>query len=445
MSSPLAIAAVSAVLKNLLDNALVDNSLSSGLNAPVTVRLVAPNRIKTDNGEASQLNLYLYQVTPNSGWRNVGLPSRNVDGERLTNPPLALDLHYLLTAYGKNDFEAEILLGYAMQMLHETPCLTRDAIRTTLGSPSPLPGNLLPPALGAPAAADLADQIEQIKIVPQFLSTEEMSKLWTAMQTGYHISVAYQVSVVLIESRRSTKSSLPVRAGKVYVLPFDQPFIEEVKSDVPAGADPRITLASTLAILGQNLKGPITRVALSGLELPPPAFTTSDTRISFPLASLTGLRAGVQTVQVIQQVPMGEPEVAHRGFESNAGAFLLHPTVTVAISNIASTTGNGITTFAATVTVNFVPNVGRTQRVTLVLNEFNPPANRTARAYSFPAPVNNGISLVPPIPDDTASIAFAISSVLGGDYLVRIQVDGAENVLGSDNAGNYNAPRITIA
>jgi hypothetical protein len=59
MSGPLAIAAVSAVLKNMLDNALVDNSLSSGINAPVTVKLIAPNRIKTDNGEATQINLYL--------------------------------------------------------------------------------------------------------------------------------------------------------------------------------------------------------------------------------------------------------------------------------------------------------------------------------------------------------------------------------------------------
>lgn len=60
MSSPLAIAAVSAVLKNLLDNAVADDSLSSAVSGSVNVTLIAPNRIKTDSNETAQLNLYLY-------------------------------------------------------------------------------------------------------------------------------------------------------------------------------------------------------------------------------------------------------------------------------------------------------------------------------------------------------------------------------------------------
>src|SRR5215211_5297880 len=137
MSSPLAIAAVTAVLKDLLDNGLIDHSVSAAVGGPVVVTAHAPQRIKTDENEVAQLNLFLYQVTPNPGWRNAGLPSRNGSGNLLTNPPLALDLHYLLTAYGKQDFEAEILLGYAMHLLHETPVLTREAIRKTLGPVSP--------------------------------------------------------------------------------------------------------------------------------------------------------------------------------------------------------------------------------------------------------------------------------------------------------------------
>ena len=49
------------------------------------------------------LNFFLYQVTPNLGWRNADLPSRENGGSRTTYPPLALDLHYLLTAYGSQD------------------------------------------------------------------------------------------------------------------------------------------------------------------------------------------------------------------------------------------------------------------------------------------------------------------------------------------------------
>jgi hypothetical protein len=56
-------------------------------------------------------------------------PSRNGEGQRLTNHPLALNLHYLVTAYGKDELNGEILLGRTMQILHETPVPTRQAVR----------------------------------------------------------------------------------------------------------------------------------------------------------------------------------------------------------------------------------------------------------------------------------------------------------------------------
>ena len=104
MSSPLAIGAVSAVLRNLLDNGLIEAGAAMGTS--VAVSAVAPDTIDLDNADdPPRLNLFLYQVTPNRGWSNVGLPSRSgVSGERLTNAPLALDLHYMLTAYGTRRF-----------------------------------------------------------------------------------------------------------------------------------------------------------------------------------------------------------------------------------------------------------------------------------------------------------------------------------------------------
>ena len=74
------------------------------------------------------LTLYLYRVTMNEHLRNQPYTGGSSDEP----PPLALDLHYLLTAYGAEELHAEILLGYGMQLLHETPVLTRDAIRRSL-------------------------------------------------------------------------------------------------------------------------------------------------------------------------------------------------------------------------------------------------------------------------------------------------------------------------
>ena len=117
-----------------------------------------------------RLNLFLYQVTPNAAWRNVDLPSRDANGRRVSNPPLALDLHYLLTAYGVADLQAEVLLGYGMQLLHENPVLSREAIRTAL-NPSPVSGALLPSVYQALRSADLAEQVELLKITPSAMNT----------------------------------------------------------------------------------------------------------------------------------------------------------------------------------------------------------------------------------------------------------------------------------
>lgn len=433
MSSPLAIAAVTAVLRDLLNNGVIEHDLAANVGV-VRVTSKPPDTIDTGPNEPPQLNLFLYQVTPNQGWRNHALPARDASGARVTNPPLALDLHYLLTAYGGDDFVAEILLGYAMQILHETPGLSRDAIRKALEPPPPVTGALLPTPFKALVAADLADQVELVKITPEALGTEELSKLWAAFQTHYRPTAAYRASVILIESQKSTRSALPVLKYKNYVLPLIRPQIATVASSAPPPADPRVTAGSTVAITGSDLRGEVTRVRLGAAFVPPAALTVTAERITFPLAGITGLRAGVQGVQVVHDVLMGEPMpgVPHRGVESNAAAFVLHPTIVVP-ATIAAATG--------VLPVSFTPAVGKAQRVTLYLHEFGAPDDRPARAYSFPAPRDNGI--IGPA-TETAAIDFPFSNVVPGDYLVTGQVDGAESLLGVDGSGQFAAPKVTI-
>ena len=69
---------------------------------------------------------------------------------------------------------------------------------------------MLPPAFQALTASDLADQVELIKITQEAMSSDDMSKLWSAIQTNYRPSSAYQVSVVLIEGTKPAASPLPV-------------------------------------------------------------------------------------------------------------------------------------------------------------------------------------------------------------------------------------------
>lgn len=453
MSNALAIAAVSAVLKDLLNNGIVDHDLST-LVGNVTVSALPPDRILgSGQTETSRLNIFMYQATPNPGWRNAGLPSRNADGYRTANPPLSLDLHYLLTAYGENEFHGEILLGYGMQILHETPVLVRDAIRAALAPVSPVTGSILPAPLDKLIASELADQIEQVRITPQAMSADEMSRLWSAIQSNYRPTAAYVASVVLIESKRSTQSALPVRNRKLYVVPFAQPAIDRVVN----AADERepIEAGATLLVKGREFSGEGLSVNIDGIEFIPAATGTTPGQISLALASPlpAGLYAGVKGVQVIRRFSMGDPETPHRGFESNVAAFVLRPKITngpaIAASDVlarvdSSETSGGVVSHlrAGALRVRLEPNAGRNQRVTLLLNEFNAPAGNVPHAYSFSAPAGNGV--VDPAPD-TASVTIPFRRVLAGKYLVRVQVDGAESVPGQDAAGLFSKPVVDLS
>ncbi len=79
----------------------------------MSVTALPPDRIVTTPTEPSQLNLFMYQALVNTAWRNVGMPSHAAAGERLTNPPLGLDLHYLLTAFGASRSLPRRCLGTA--------------------------------------------------------------------------------------------------------------------------------------------------------------------------------------------------------------------------------------------------------------------------------------------------------------------------------------------
>lgn len=202
MNSPLAIASISCILKDILNDGLINQNIS-GISGNFTVTALPPDLIDVKMQGQSQINLYMYRATFNQGLKNVALPRRENQGERLSNPPLALDLHYFLTSYGSNELQTEILLGYSMQLLHERPVLDRTTIQRSLTSPKENPAGKHPSQYMALSTSELTEQLEQIKIIPENLGIDELSKLWTAFGAKYRPSVAYKVSVILIESIES--------------------------------------------------------------------------------------------------------------------------------------------------------------------------------------------------------------------------------------------------
>lgn len=429
MSSPLAIGAVSAVLRNLLDNGMIEAGAAVGTT--VNVSSVAPDTIDLDNAEEPpRLNLFLHQVTPNAGWRNVGLPSRGaINGERLSNAPLALDLHYTLTAYARADFQAEILLGYAMHLLHERPILDRAAIRRAL-DPSPLDVTMLPPAMQALAASDLADQVEQIKITPAVMGVDEMSKLWSAIQSHYRPSTAYQISVVLIEGTKPGRSPLPVlsrgpvdaithRDRGVVVNPDLLPPLPTLFAATPPLKQSGARLGETVTLSGARLAGAGHRVLLQHrlladpIEIATGAPNAAGTELSFTLpndaAAQAAFAAGLWQV-TLRFTPSGEADER----DTNSVALVLAPAPVIAadagLGLPAASVVRGGSPEVVTVAMMSRPQVRPQQRAALVLGATEAvAAPRTAA---------------------TQPLQFVYPGTLAaGAYPLRLRVDGTDSLL----------------
>ena len=434
MSDALAIGAVTAVIKAVLENTLAAQNVVQ----PVSVTTLPPDRVvpanpanQTDN---DQLNLFLYQITPNAAWRNAALPSRDGNGERLSNPPLALNLHYFVTAYGQKPFHAEIILGYATLALHEASVLTREQIRKSLAAA--VPASL--------ANSRLADQIEQIKVTPEVLNPEEISKLWSAMTAHYRPTAAYQVSVVLIESTQAFRSALPVRAmGGASVL-SGPPLIQAVQA--ATGARNAILPGTTLHVLGQNLKADHLRVRVDGdmFDPQPSADDIANDRIVYTLPNAAStLLAGTRALRVEHLIDLSDPPVVHEGNTSNLFPFLLRPQIAATPENVVNSAANGVALRAGKLKIDVQPAVGRSQDVIVLLNEFNPPADRPARGYSFAAPANNGIA--DPNQASTNTISVPFQAVVAGKYLVRMRIDGVDSMLTPEASGLYAQPQVDLS
>jgi hypothetical protein len=440
MSNFLAIATVTATLRDIL----FDSILADVSGADVTT--VRP--VTGANTPKVGANIYLYQITPNVAFRNSDLPTRGSNGDLSQKPTAALDLHYLLTFYGEDTrLEPQRVLGSVVRTLHAQPVITAKAIKTTIANA------LSNPDLSFLSNSNLADSIESVKLTQMPLSLEELSKLWSVFyQIPYMLSLAYQAAVVFIETDDVVRDALPVRQRKVYVRPIQQPFIESVASQ--SGSSDPIVPTSVLVLSGKRLRGDPTNVLIGGFAATPTSVT--DSRITSLMPSK--LRAGPQGVQVSHPVPMGSPALPHEGAESNLAAFVLHPvinkrldgtyditivpTVPPPVSIPVSLPAPPDGTRSADVTVKVSPKVALGQRPALLMSEFQPAAP-PGHNYTF---ANPPLTL-PGAQTETDTLVFHIREVLPGDYLVRVQVDGANSQLDLDSDPNnprFIAPKVTI-
>ncbi|HEX3473116.1 MAG TPA: DUF4255 domain-containing protein [Silvibacterium sp.] len=401
MSNFLAIATVTAALQQILQDP-VKNAVGGA-----TVGFNRPNGSGGTTG--AEVDVYLYEVTPNAAYRNADVPTRRSDSTLVQKPQVALDLHYLFTFHGDDSkLEPQRMLGAVVSTLQSQPLLSTQNIQAAATH------------FGFLAGSGLDTQVERVKFTPASLSLDEFTKLWSAFfQVEYSLSAAYQASLVLIESDDTPQEGPPVNSRNVYALPFRMPTVARVISQ--AGPNVAILPTSTLVVQGTQLLAPLTLVQTGSVVATPT--TVTDRAIILPVPA--GLAAGIQGLQVIQQLLIGTPPRPHSGVESNVVPFVLHPVVGIMTAN------------ASLVSVNVTPTVQQGQRATLLLNEATTPPPPTPAAYSFS---------LPPLASASSTLNFAITNVQGGGtkYFIRVSVDGAESPLVLDPSNPAFGPTVTI-
>ena len=406
MSNFLAIATVTATLRQMLDSAVQADV--SGAEATA---------VRPDSSGAGLpargVNIFLYQLSPNAAWTNGDLPTRGSNGQLMQRPQAALDLHYLLSFYGDEaDLEPQRLLGSVVRTLHARPLLTRRAIRNVINAAiTSDPNHYL-------ARSNLSEQMDLVKFTPLSLSLEELSKLWSVFfQTSYALSVAYQGTVVLIESEEMPEAVLPVREPRLHISPFRRLAIDAVEPQLLA-----FSPGATLRLRGESLRSEDTEVLFGNLAgTLDPSSTSKELVVILP----SGIRPGMNSVRVVQRLPLGAP---HTSFQSNTAFFGLRPRLDSLVFEAGSPPD---ARFVAAIS----PTVGARQEVVLLLNQSA--ASPLAEPLAFQLPARSRTQ-------DTDPFIFNSGSVSPAVYLARVRVDGVESALIADSSGQYVGPTVTV-
>ncbi|EMI22001.1 hypothetical protein RMSM_01078 [Rhodopirellula maiorica SM1] len=416
MSNSLAIAAVTRSIQLMLQT-----------YAKVDCTTKSPDKAAGD-GEGARVNLFLYHTMPNPTWRNLDIPGRVGRGEK-GNPPLALNLYYLLTAYGEDgaNLADQRTLGQAMQVLHDRPVIKRADVKSFL------PADLL--------ASGLDEQLEHIRIVPDTLNIEEMSRLWTTFQTQYRVSAAYQAAVVLIESDRPTPSALPVaKRGKddrgartdVGIDPVLQGI--EYRGDPQQPALPAANVGSKITIVGSNLPAVGLSVVVRDLKQELNGSVDDNVVATLePTVEVAGSRLVAQLSEGLGVWPAGmlSLEVAFNKGDQVVTSNSVHLALAAEIQTSAAQESAiaFVDETQGTLAVSLKHPLGQDRRVMLILNRYEAPDDEAPS----PPPKPNSFFQIPQLPDDTGignlNPTFDVSKVPPGTYWIRIRVDGIDSML----------------
>lgn len=225
---PPVLAGVDEVLRVVTTEAL------KGLATPVGVTVGPLDR----PGDDARLNWFLYKLEPAPAYANMEPPATGWRTRR-GSPPLALTLHYLLSAVaselsetGTEDDVVHAGLSALMSALHEN---------AIFGGATPVA--TAPARTLSDVAPSLDGLVEPLRISLEQVPLETVTAIWGAGGAAVRLTVAYVVTLVTVPTQTPFTAGPPVLERRVGVAPSLAPVVTAVRPGAAhAGLDIAVTV-----------------------------------------------------------------------------------------------------------------------------------------------------------------------------------------------------------
>ena len=136
------------------------------------------------------VSLFLYRVMPNNAHRTP--PGRVAPNGQRYFSQLPLDLHFLLTAWGRSASLQQSIVGWMMRVIEDTP--------------------IMPVGLLDRVMPDVFNTSETVELSLGELTTDDLFHLWEILpQQRYQLSIPYTARNVRIESTEFPAVGEPVQ------------------------------------------------------------------------------------------------------------------------------------------------------------------------------------------------------------------------------------------
>ena len=189
MSDYSVISAVSQTLLTLLTTNITNSTDSQIKNVPIDLQ--SPTEVEGAHGTPS-VSVWLYRVSRMGDMLNE--PPLRISATQIVNTPLPILLYYLITPVAEDPLTRHALMGKVLQVMNDHAILR-----------------------GADLQGILMGTTDQLRVVLETLTLEELSLVWDALSEPYQLSVSYMIQLASIDSAmQPVKTSRVLERNSVY-------------------------------------------------------------------------------------------------------------------------------------------------------------------------------------------------------------------------------------